>query len=794
MKKIIKLFIGVIVVFSLLSCKKDSTVRDLEIIVKTRSGNTIDGAIVTVTKIGETQSSVNGKVLFENLEIGTYEITVEMVGYEMAKKDIPVRKENPITRSEIILEQSSNISAPNTLFFSSNLVQKTFALSLIGEKRLAWKVENNNKWFSVSPLQNILEANASDTLTVTIDKTLQQEKDTLGLFKIIFPEKGIIKTVYVHVAKGIPVMVVEPVILDFGELKSNLSIIINNVGTGLLEWSINNPIEWLKIDGPSSNSTQTNSVVKFTVDRTQMQLGTHNKSFEVKSKTGEVVPIIVNASKKEKPVITCSLGNITSNTALVLNTLTSNGGYVIEAKGVCYDPVNTNPNVENTVISAGSGDGNFNSVLNGLQPNTKYYVRAFVKYAETENAYSSSINFTTPATETCPIVTTTSVSAITHNSAFTGGQVISNGGFPIIEQGVCYKIWVDEDTIPAKISDLKKETPLSNNTFNLTLTQLLSDTRYRVRAYAMNSLGISYGQEITFSTISPSNDWLQLTNAGEQERHLGFAFSDGSNIYVGGGMSDHETRNDFLMYNPQTKILSTKAPLPKRLRGAIGFMINGVGYVGTGIDENSISSKKFWKYNSSINTWTEIDSLPGAARSSAVVFVIGTKAYIGSGSTTGGVFLNDFYEFDHTTESFNKTPIYLGVASNGRDGAVAFSINGKGYCGLGFNWQQYQNDFWEFDPNTKLWTQKILSNLPSARRWAVAFTIGNNAYIGLGMNGNNYYDGFYKFDGNTMASIKDFRGGQRTQAIGTATNTKGYVGTGRTNIIHKKDVWEYTPE
>ena len=502
----------------------------------------------------------------------------------------------------------------------------------------------------------------------------------------------------------------------------------------------------------------------------------------------------------------CKFENSTSTMAIMSVNIESDGGHIIGEKGVCYDKDNKIPNIDNLKVTAGSGSGDFQVVLKGLSPKTTYYARAYFIYKNTEGkdtpAYSSNVeSFETRLSDSEPLLTTIyNKNTISHNSVEVGGKVIDNGGFTITAQGVCYKIITPDDTAPADTNDAKLNIPLDGN-FHL-LEGLEPETTYNIRAYAVNELGIGYGSEggITFTTPALFNDWLQLKEVGDQERHIGFSFSDGTHVYVGGGISDHDPRKDFLMYDPDTKTWTQKQDLQEGLRGAVAFWVNGNGYVGTGIDRFGKATNKFYKYNPNSDTWSVINTFPGEARANAVAFVIAGKAYIGTGSSESGGFYHDFYEFNPVTETFSPAGD-MGIDNN-RDGAVAFSINGKGYCGFGFDGSYYRNDLFEFNPTnpdiTTRWKKVTTSGAnPPPRRYAVAFAIKDIGYIGTGINEAEFYNDFYKFNGTTSTWTqipnKEGKVVERTQAIGTATDGRGYIGTGRTNRIHLKDFWEYTP-
>ena len=93
------------------------------------------------------------------------------------------------------------------------------------------------------------------------------------------------------------------------------------------------------------------------------------------------------------------------------------------------------------------------------------------------------------------VVTTSTVYNVTTNSAICGGNVIADGGAEVTERGVCWS------TDPNPTVDGEHTSDGSGmGTFTSTLTNLVEGTTYYVRAYATNSAGTAYGNEMAFTT------------------------------------------------------------------------------------------------------------------------------------------------------------------------------------------------------------------------------------------------------------------------------------------------------
>jgi len=144
--------------------------------------------------------------------------------------------------------------------------------------------------------------------------------------------------------------------------------------------------------------------------------------------------------------------------------------------------------------SDGTGIGTFTSSITGLTPGATYYVRAYATNS-VGTAYGTQVNL--GALAILPTITTISLSAITTTTATGGGNVISDGGASLTARGVCWSTAQNPTTINSKTNDGN-----SVGIFSSSITGLTPGVTYYVRAYAINSIGTVYGDQVTAKTIA----------------------------------------------------------------------------------------------------------------------------------------------------------------------------------------------------------------------------------------------------------------------------------------------------
>jgi hypothetical protein len=139
-----------------------------------------------------------------------------------------------------------------------------------------------------------------------------------------------------------------------------------------------------------------------------------------------------------------------------------------------------------------------------LNPNELYYVRAYATNAVT-TTYGSQVSFTTNII--LPEVTTAEITEITLTTAKSGGEVIHSGGVPLTARGV---VWSSSPN--PTLDDPSTFDGTDVGIFESNLTDLTAGQTYYVRAYAVNSLGTAYGNEVSFVAGRPNLTTAPVTN------------------------------------------------------------------------------------------------------------------------------------------------------------------------------------------------------------------------------------------------------------------------------------------
>jgi len=177
--------------------------------------------------------------------------------------------------------------------------------------------------------------------------------------------------------------------------------------------------------------------------------------------------------------------------ALMVAEVVKDGGGTITEYGFCYGKQGETLDT----LFCPRSENPFSAELPDLSPSTEYTCMAFA-VNEAGWGYSNLYRFTTMnAVDTVPLVDTYTVKEITHCSAVPSGQVLSGGGQEVMEHGICYGM----ESLPT-IEGVHVAAGSGVGAFECQITGLLPETRYYVRAYAICTKGVYYGDQLNFDT------------------------------------------------------------------------------------------------------------------------------------------------------------------------------------------------------------------------------------------------------------------------------------------------------
>ena len=193
-----------------------------------------------------------------------------------------------------------------------------------------------------------------------------------------------------------------------------------------------------------------------------------------------------------KPTVTTSpITNVTYTSATGCGEVTDDGGAEVTERGICWS-TSHNPTVSDSHANSGTGTGNYSVEMTGLTDGTTYYVRAYATNIK-GTSYGEEKSFNTPVINK-PTVITSSITNITPSSAIGNGEVTDDGGADVTERGFCWST-----SHNPTVSDSHANSGTGTGYFTVDITGLTEETYY-ARAYAVNSKGVSYGEEKSFNT------------------------------------------------------------------------------------------------------------------------------------------------------------------------------------------------------------------------------------------------------------------------------------------------------
>jgi photosystem II stability/assembly factor-like uncharacterized protein len=233
-----------------------------------------------------------------------------------------------------------------------------------------------------------------------------------------------------------------------------------------------------------------------------------------------------------------------------------------------------------------------------------------------------------------PVLTTLPLSNITFTTAMTGGSIASDGGSAILARGVCWSTNASPTITGFKTSD-----GTNTGSFISYLAGLELNTKYYIRAYATNSVGTGYGNELIFTTskeedttigyavgdngtivktINGGRTWAALST-GITDDLFSVYFTDANNGYAVGGAISPQFHEGIILKTTDGGVTwnSITSDTANPLR-SVYFTDAAIGY--------AVGGEIILKTNDAGTTWADITS--GNVGGNSVFFTDANTGYI----------------------------------------------------------------------------------------------------------------------------------------------------------------------
>lgn len=494
-----------IILFSLLlvSCSKDiidTTGNLIGVISDSRSGAFLPGVSVALSPTGKTYTTgVDGKYEFRDIESQEYSVSVSKSGYHSDKRTAFVQVGQD-TNLDIQMTPSTGnlVLSQNSIDFGNDVTTLTFDISNNGNAALTWQLSEDASWLSCNPTSGTTQAGEKSSIVVNVDrKGLERGYYSQTIAVSSNGGSGII-----NVSMSVQGLMISlsPEELDFGSTTTSMELNITNNGSGNISYTITPSNNWIKLSRTTGTFSKTENVT-VSVDRTSLSEGNHSGNLTLTIGDDKVnIPIRMNIPSREKPTVALQIvDNVTYSSAIFKGGIANIGSARVTRHGFCWS-ASEEPTVSSTgICNLGDSDRakDFTYNATSLEPNTTYFVRAYAENAE-GISYSNQMKFVTKGTPQLASVETGAVSNIQATQVQIAGNIISLGNTDGLTQ--YGHVWNTRQSPTTSNSKTQLGSTESTGTFNSTLTDLSPNTTYYVRSYAVNSVGTSYGNELSFTT------------------------------------------------------------------------------------------------------------------------------------------------------------------------------------------------------------------------------------------------------------------------------------------------------
>jgi N-acetylneuraminic acid mutarotase len=336
---------------------------------------------------------------------------------------------------------------------------------------------------------------------------------------------------------------------------------------------------------------------------------------------------------------------------------------------------------------------------------------------------------------------------------------------------------------------------ISGGTTEYEVSDYKLNTHYYIRAYNINAKG-EFSPYSNITTAHTGPYWSKVADIPITSRTGAFLQAADNKLFYGLG-SESGTSNlqkDLWMYDEVTGVWTQKANYVGAARyNTESFVLGGALYVGMGMNSSSIDFSDLYKYDISTNTWTASVSFPKANYRRFSVFVYNGNAYFVGGQVNTSNSSVELYRF-----SGSAWTQLTSIPGDPRADPITFVIGGKAYVGSGekiVNGSYYtaNKEFFEYDIASDTW--KKLADLPHEALYthgawsSFSYVVNDFAYVFVQGSRNTFkYTPATGIWSTSVTSLYTYSSYQVPMAISNSGLAYGVV-----NMPDKTELWRFDP-
>ncbi len=500
-------------------------------VVDKATGEPIKSAGVELSPSGlKTVTGSEGQFEFTELNSGKYTLLITKTGYmdgvshtievkpgQQAKGDVQIEKLPPALK--VVDDNRQEISTLN--FGSAEAdVARSFSLFNDGTESLEWQITTTAEWIkSVSKIEGVLSAGATQSLIVTIDRVkLSSGENTTTMhitsnngskqLTITATNSTVLATLNTLAATNVKTTTATlngEILTDGSPKYSERGFVYSESSMPTLGSCIQKIASTL-----TDSKTYSAIVAGLTKGKTYYVRAYAINAGKEAYSTNEVsfTPTSVLAEVTTKSVSNISKGN---GTATFSGTIVSEGDPAYIERGFAYGTTNS-PSIDSDtkLVVSGKGLGDFSTNVSGLKVGNVYYVRA---YATNEQGTAYGKEEKADLTPTAPSVSTISVTDISRSAgtAKVTGKILDAGDPVYTARGFVYST-SSNPTLDNGIEIVVSGSGIGE--YSTTISSLQVGNVYYIRAFVTNAKGTFYGTDVIadFNPLTPSVSTVSVSN------------------------------------------------------------------------------------------------------------------------------------------------------------------------------------------------------------------------------------------------------------------------------------------